>query len=549
MRLYSTLFGLLLLSFLAYSSVVIINSHDPRAISSGVFYAYAKGYTPILYTPTVSFEELKVMINGDDVLLYTSTSDPVFAGLKARLENEDLSVEETTFQDYWDLNRKLLKDCKADANGFILTDPKFGQNIVPLFPYAKSNGYYVIYIDEDHPLPEGVSDKVKLIYGSLSYAPEDLSVPEIIGENRYLNSYKLADKYLTSDLPEVVFTDGQFLEVTLIESNKPILLVAPILSTNLENYVLGWVKDGRLKVGTLVGSQYAPTLKKLKDLVESKTDQELHIFIKIAKGVQGQMRQLDTIKFSGLKLSIDITSVSYNSNTKTLEVIYSNTGDVPLYVQGQYDVYVDDELVGSVGDKSPVRVPEGQTSGQQYPLDLSKYSGDIKVNASVMYGEAEDLLETGFFKSFKVGRNEFQDSSNLEIPSALYFPDDNLLKVKVSNPSEVKTYFKLSFQYSCDGDTYDYSDDRLYDISAGSVRVIPFNQFADCEDPSSITYHLSYGAREGFLLKTLDGEVSTSQENKGFDFGILLVIAVILVAGAIIYLKFNSNKGKRFGRW
>ncbi len=534
---------------LAYSSVVIVNSHDPRAISSGVFYAYAKGYTPILYTSTVSFEELKVMINDDNVLLFTSSSDPIFAGLKTRLENEDISVSETSFKDYWDLNRKLLDECKNDAKGFILTDPKYGQNIVPLFPYARSNNYYVVYIDNDHPLPDGVSDKVKLIYGSLSYIPESLTASKIVGDNRYLNSYKLADEYLSTDLPEVVFTDGQFLEVTLIESNKPILLVAPILSSNLENYVIGWVNDGRLKVGTLVGSQYAPTLKKLKDLVKSKTNEDLHIFIKIAKGIQGQMRQLDTVPFSGLKLSVDITSVSYNSNSKTLEVIYSNTGDVPVYVQGQYDVYVDDELVGSVGDKSPVRVVSGQTSGQQYSLDLSKYSGDIKVNASVMYGEAEDLLETGFYKSFKVGRNEFQDNSNLEIPSALYFPEDNLLKVKVSNPSEVKTYFKLSFKYSCGEESYEYSDDRIYDISPGSVRVIPFNQFADCDEPSSITYHLIFGAREGFLLKSADGEVSFEQENKGFDFGLLLVIAVIIVAGAIIYLKFNSNKGKRFGRW
>ncbi len=554
MRFSYSLIMVFILFTLTYSAVVLVNSNEPRDILVGTFHGIVNGDRVIFYSKTMGVEEVESQLNGQvSIVMYTSNKVPAMPALASLLEADGYSVDEIKFDDYWELNRDLLESDNSVCKGYVITNPKYGQNLIPLVPFVRAKNYCVVYFDGDHSVPESVvnSEKPVFLYGTLE---ADLGVDgdSIIGDNRYLNSYKLADLLLDSETPEVLFADGNFVEASLVDARLPIVLVSAVLPKDLENYAIKWVNEGRLKVGTLIGSTYAPTLKQLKDVVKSKTGEELHVFVKVAKGVAGQMYNLDVVPFQSLKTNVQIASMSYNSNSQKLEVVYENTGDIPVYVLGRYDVFVDGSQVASVGDESPVKVARGQKFGVSFDLPVLKDKfGDITVNVSVMYGEAENLLEDGFYKSFEVGRNEFEDTSELKILSADYFADENLLKVKISNPSPVKVFFKISFDYECDDGKYQYSDDRVYDIAAENNRVLPFPEFADCE-VSNIKYSVMYGAREGFLTSKLDGDVNFATNKQGFDITLLLVIALIVAGAAVFYLKFVNGKGgrsRRFGRW
>ena len=129
MRVSIVLFSLLLVSML--NAYVVVNSQSALDVSSAIYYAHVNGEDYFYVTPGLDMVlTAREIGNKGEITLIESANNPMFKGFADSLEAQGNTVSVLTSTDPMEFNLRLAAD--SGARHFIITDPNYGYNIVPV---------------------------------------------------------------------------------------------------------------------------------------------------------------------------------------------------------------------------------------------------------------------------------------------------------------------------------------------------------------------------------------------------------------------------------
>ncbi len=545
-------FALLLLS-LGFSAMVVVNSQDGRDLVSAVYYAANTGQTVVFVPPFYSEAVVygKIGWNGE-VLLVQSASSPIMTGMADALRNKGNTVETISSSDPYETNRLLAE--RSGATKFILVDPVYGYNTVSAVAYAKQNGMYLLFADAEQK--DAVIDFLKgknpqdiLLYGYVDAEVKDalnanrLTHREINTGDKFDDNMQMLDLYLQQNpsKKQVILSDGNAFEDTITAGDDPMLLISPVIPTGVYNYIREKAASGAVSVALVVDKEYAQTAYDMKESINTELGEEkLHVLVKFGQSVPAAgsgLFDVDLFPVRGPILGLQITGADYNTQTRQLEITYSNTGNALEYVKSRIIVYVDGNAVGTVGDEEPFSVLKGQALGKGYPMEIQE--GAIAVNVTAMFGSSRKSTENGIVALLDAGRVQFVDRSLLEISSFTKDGDD--LFVTYSNAGNSSIYFRADAKVNASGRTTNLEDDRVYSLAQGEAKMVKFPGVM--KDSSGVVAGAYYGAREAFMDKRLE-EGYVPAPAFALDTTLLLGALVLVLLIVIIYLAFFRGKKK-----
>lgn len=547
-------FFLLLLFSLGFSTIVV-NSQDGRDLVSATYYSINSGdrlvFVPPAYSDAVVYG--KIGWNGD-VLLVQSASAPIMVGMKNELENRGNRVEMISSQDPYATN--ILLAGRSGARRFILVDPVYGYNAVSAVAYAKQNSMYLLFADRD--LKDSVASFLReknpqdiLIYGHMDQEVKNaldsagLSYREINTGDKFDDNMQLVDLYFQGNPSkrQVILSDGNAFEDTIIAGDDPVVLISPVVSTSVFNYMKDKVSSGQVSVAMVVDKEYAQASYDLKESINNELGAEkLHVLVKFGQNVPAAGSGLFPVDLFPVRapiLGLAITGAEYNTLSRELEITYENTGNALEYVKSRIIVFVDGAYAGTLGDEEPFAVGKGEKFGRGYPIAIE--TGQVSANVTAMYGSSRKSAENGIVAFLSAGRVEFVDRSSLDISGFAVDRETNDLLVTFANNGSVKVYFRPDANLNISGRPTRIEGDAVHSVEPGEAKIVKFPGVM--QGASGVAVGADYGAREAFLGKRVEKEYVPAPAF-ALDTGILFGLLALVLLIVIIYMAFSRGKGK-----
>ena len=554
---------LLLVTSLGFSTIVV-NSMDGRDVVSGTYYANIVGEN-VVFVPPDYMENVvygKIGWNGD-VVLIQSEENPVIVGMKNSLENKGNTVTIIESSEPYETN--LMLAYRSRAEGFVLVDPVYGYNTVSVLAYAKEKGMYLIFVDKE--LSEEVVAFLKeknpeevLVYGyldeevKLALGEEGIAYTEINNGDKFLDNMEILDEYfkLKPDKKQVILSDGNAMEDTIIAGDDPVLLISPVISVDVYNYVEEKVSEGQISVGLVVDSEYAQTAYDLKEKVNNELGEDVFsVLVKFGQSVPSVgsgMLPVDLFPLRGPILGLDISKAEYNTASGMLEITYENTGNSPEYVKSQIDVYVDGGMVGAIGDEEPFQLDREETLGKGYALEVEE--GEIVVEITSLYGASKKSTENGIQVTLDAGRVSYVDSSLLEISAFTQDNDTGDVFVTYGNAGEEAVYFRPDATVEIGGKSTRIESDTVYSLGVGEAEMVKFpGVLGAAEGEVEVLAGADYGSREACMEKRVEEshvfEVEAPVEEEEFDMNLVFLVVILLLIAVIAYLVLGKKEKKK----
>ena len=541
-------------------STVAVNSREGMDVVTGIQYSYLVDNEFVLIVNSAGVPRAvdRMQFLNDDVKIYTSSS-PISAGLRSTVQNRGLSATEVTFTDSFDFNLLLANDVKNEIQLIIVTDPSYSYNLVSLLSYANLRNGYIVYVDEENQNKQlDFIEEMKvpvMLYGINSNSfknrltEKGISYSEINTGDKYSDNIEILNKYHNEggERKSIIFTDGTILEASINTGVEPVVLISSVIPQVTMNGVRNLVAQEKINFGTLIGEEYISSVTYLRrQMVNEFGEGSFSAMLKASRSQGTEMVPLDVFRLSSVSVSVTIKSVQYNEHTNQIEIVYENAGNVLAFVQGDYELILNNEILTTFGDTELVNVPRNSLMGVSYDVNVPEGSeGDLGLDSVVMYGESSVSLDKGFRSSHNVGKIDYLDVSNLDIDSASFNTANNKLTLSVTNPTDENVHFKISLNYVADGRTYLFDDDRLNTIGAES-KIIQLSDFVgEGLEVEKMDVTISFGGREGFLNNEVSKNVNIIHEEKeevkeGLDMGLVLIVILLLVV--IILLFFVLKK-------
>ncbi|NYZ76764.1 hypothetical protein H0O02_00420 [Candidatus Micrarchaeota archaeon] len=550
------LFLFLLLAPLCFSTAVV-NSLDGRDVVSTIYYAAVTGET-VVFVPPASDGQIAYgkIGTGQDILLVQSAASPVITGMADGLRNGGNTVEMLVSEEPYETNLALAE--RSGAKKFVLVDPVYGYNAVSALAYAKLNSMYLIFVDKSNmeavvSFLKGKNPQDILVYGYVdnevktSMAGNSLGYREINNGDKFDDNIELAGLYFQANpsKKQVILSDGNAFEDTLIAGDDPAILISPIVPTATYNYMKQEAGNGQIGVAMVVDTEYAQTAYDMKESINRELGSEkLHVLVKFGQSIAGMgMVDVEFFPVPGPVAGLEIGNVEYNTNSNELEVTYENTGNALEYVKSRIIVFVDGNYAGTVGEEEPVAIGRGERIGIGYPVDVE--SGEITANITSFYGSSKKYTENGLQGVFNAGRVEFSDRSMLGITEFTEDRETNDILVTFTNGGNITAYFRPDATITVQGTSTKIKDENTYELAAGEGRIVKFPGIA--KSGSAIVAGADYGSREAFLEKRVEKEYTPAPAGLGFplDSSLLYIIVILALIGAVGYLVWDKTRAKR----
>ena len=559
---------LLLLVVSVGSSLVVVNSLDGRDVVSGVYYANIVGDS-VVFVPPDYLENVvygKIGWNGDVVLIQSADS-PIIVGMKNSLENKGNTVTLISSSDPYETNLMLADRSRAES--FVLVDPVYGYNTISVLPYAKETGMHLLFVDNELSesvvgFLKGKNPKEVLVYGyvdeevKLALGEEGIAYTEINNGDKFLDNMEIADKYfeLMPEKKQVILSDGNAMEDTIIAGDDPVILISPIISADVYNYMEEKVGERQISVALIVDSEYAQTAYDLKTSINTELGEELlAVLVKFGQSVPSVgsgMLPVDLFPLRGPVIGLEITKAEYNTATGMLEVTYGNTGNTPEYVQSQIDVYVDGGKVGAIGDEEPFQLDREETLGRGYELGVEE--GEIIIEITALYGSSKRSMETGIQVTLNAGRVAYVDQSLLNVSGFTQDEETGDVFITYDNVGGEGVYFRPDATVEMGGKSTKIKSDTLYQLGVGEAEMVKFpGILGSSSGDVEVIAGANYGSREAFMEKRIDAShvfavEAPIEEPAGFDTNLLFILVILLLVVVILYLVLGRKGKKKEGK-
>ena len=548
-------------------SLVVVNSFDGRDVVSGTYYGLNVD-EEVLFVPLDGSESAlygKIGQNGQ-VTLIQSAESPILIGMKNSLENKGNTVTLISSVDPYATNLQLAESSKAES--FVLVDPVYGYNTVSVLPYAKEKGMYLIFVDDELKEPvveflKGKDPKEVLLYGYIdenvksALGDSGITYTEINNGDKFDDNIELLEEYfkINPSKHQVILSDGNAMEATIMGGEDPIVLISPIISTDTASFVEEQVQSGQIKVALVVDSEYAQTAYDLKETINQKLGEDaLTVLVKFGQSVPsagGAMLPVDLFPLRGPILGLDIEKAEYNTASETLEVTYKNTGNVPEYVKTQIEVYVDGVRTVTLGDEEPFSIGRDELLGKGYALEVVQ--GDIIVEITSLFGSSKKSMENGIQVTLDAGKVAFTDVSSLGINGFNQDEESGDLFVTYENGGSSAVYFRPDVTVELGGKSTKMKDDDLYELSSGESQIVKFPGVLTNSGTVEVVAGADYGSREAFLdnrveqSHTFEVEVPMEEEleGTGFDMNLLFILIIVVLVIVVLYLFLAKKKEKK----
>ncbi|MCX8200143.1 MAG: hypothetical protein N3G76_01605 [Candidatus Micrarchaeota archaeon] len=539
-------------------ATVVVNSLDGRDVVSGIYYAAVRGEDVVFIRPTYDAQLVYSKIGtNNNVLLIQSKPSPIITGMASELKNRGNRVELVESDDPYKTNLYLAD--RSGASKFILVDSVYGYNTVSVLAYAKLNSMYLVFVDKSNlgsviSFLKSKSPREILLYGYIDAESKKaldgagIAYSEINNGDKFDDNLQIADMYFKKNPSkrQVIVSDGNAFEDTIAKGDDPVILVSPLPPVHVYDYIKQKAAQGQIKVLMIVDSEYTQTIYNLKTSINNELGvQALHAFVKIGESVSGSggMGPVELFPLPGPVLGLTVESVQYNTLTKQLEVTYKNTGNALEYAKSQIRVFVDGNLLSTVGDDDFFALGRGEKVGRAYPISIE--SGEVLANMTVLYGTSRRAAETGFMVALPAGKVQFKDSSVLNISGFTLDKNTNDLYVTYTNTGGIPLYFRPDATVTANGISTKIRSDTVYSLQPGKGEIVKFPGIA--KDGARIVGGANYGAREAFLEKRVEKEYVPAPSAQGIDTSTLLLVVVIVLVLLVGYLLLDKIRGQKQG--
>jgi hypothetical protein len=533
--------------------ILVINSWDWIDVYSGIMYANLVNKPYNFITSREQSTRLPTLISGDKIYLIESEKRPFVVGYKSILEGKGFSVEERTSVGGKTLNLELAGE--IDTKNFIVVDDTYGYNAISLCPYAVASKSYVLFVDEENI--EDVYSLLKnkeaniLMYGHLNEKVierlREFKTETIDYGDKFDNNIEIVRRYRqTTPVDQVTLTSGDFMELGLMKGSEPILLIG---KDSVPEQVVDYIKTSGIKVGVLIGNELTGSAQSLK------AQAGISVFLKFGQGSgagagSASIRDLDLYQLPSYPLNITAKEVAFNIHTSELEITYKNEVDTFTYFKSSIEVYAEDELIQTVGEKEPVLIDAREEQGSTYPLDLSGYdikTVGLKANVFIQYGESKKSMERTLEKELNINLVEIEDLSDIEAGELSYDKDKGLLILEVKNKGP-SCHVKPALTLTVDGDeTIVSGDTGTYALEEKSTRDISFEielSEGDLKANEKVRVEILYGERENFLINSITQDLALKVEGGG-DLTPLIYPTIILLLLIVIAVLLMAPRRKR----
>lgn len=551
---------LLLPSALAIDRV-ISNSPDWHDVYSSMLFATLKGVPSHFLTSQKHGAILPYSIpkTDDNLLVVSSRTKPYVVGYGNFLESKGYNVVEdmVTRDANLDLANRLTNITK-----FVVIDPAYGYNALSAGPYAAVSNSYVLFADSRNindvvDFLSGRTVDQLLLFGQLDREVKDSLAqfgPETINEgDRFSNNLAMVDRYADyADLKQVILTNGEFLEQSLMSGQDPVLFIG---KAHVPEIVQEYVQSHNIEVGILVGNELIGTATFVRRQLG------ISVFVKFAQGARtpqgaiAQVEDLDRFPMPSYQVQLEIQSISYNQATRSLEVTYRNPVDLGVYLKSTISITGGNESI-TLGDNEALFLDKGGVKTVVYtadvdgnPLFLDKGT-EYMAELLTIYGEGPKSLENSLQAKVPISFIDVMDDSVVEITGLYYDKSKGAFMVTVKNTGTVDAYVQPEIvDLMINGEAVTVASDSVEKLAPGEEKKIPVSvemADADFEENPMIHVRAFYGERELALIKMT--EKSFALEFGGFPTGkIILYAVIVLILFLILFFLGTKKKCKQCG--
>ncbi len=545
-----TLILIFLMLIATFNATVLINSYDGRDVITGTYYAAVKGdnsfFVPDESTIEMIISKLKP-IDEENITLINGKK-MAMPNIKALLESKGYFVGRViNSDDPYETNLELAEELKDSVSGYILVSPSIGYNAIAPIPFARHNKYYLIFAEssQSSSIKEITQNKNVLVYGfvddSITSALESGNINVINKGDKYLDDIEIVKFLLsTTDEKQVILTDGNFLEYTIMNTKYPILYISSIVPASVKDFLKEQVNEDKIKVALVIGQEYINTAYNLKKTINQEIGEEkLSVFAKLGEtypSVSPKIYPSPIFILPAPHADISVDIINYNKDDGKLTIVLSNKGNSVGYFTYSVKLFGANETISTFGSEDIVELKPGEQYTIEKSIELNEdFEGTLSAEVTLIYGTSKSVLDIGYDKIFNVTTIVFKDTSQLRINKAKYYPDKSLLVVELSNIGDKLLYYKITIKYDEEGKEVEV-EDVVKSLEPGKSKLLRYDGMDIISDQISIV--VEYGAKEYALKKKVESAVEIE---KGYDLLILSVIVIVVVL-ILAYLFAKKRK-------
>ncbi len=550
--------GILIAVFIALlpfaaADFVIINSENWMDVYSGGLYATLKGSDFRFLVTEQSMSTIQPFLRKDNpIFVIESEKAPFSINLADSLRVQGYQTQ-GMFTSGTASNLDLAK--RLNVQNYIVVDPSYGHDAISVLSYATLTNRYVLFTDKNNIaqiiqfLNSRPHEQI-MIYGIAdAEVLQKLAIynPEIINKgNKFENNLEIVKKYRQAQpTKQVIVTTGEVLERELFYSGRekePIVLVG---RDNVPEETLTYLQNSGIEVSVIIGSNLAFASRQLKELAG------LQVFLKFGQATTQEagfqeVGGLDIFRLPTAQLEIAIAAVTYNTVTKSLEVILDNKADLKTFTKSTITVLADEAREATIGDTRVERIDRQERKGFRYAVDLTeKISEGANLTAElfVQYGEAPTTLESAVTSKQPIEIITAEDNCELELRSAAFNEKIQRFLIEVKNSGAVACYADASIiDLIVDDEKTTISLSGFETLAPKETKELAIRQRMtdiDLIDNEEVTVRVQYGERQDLLFKSIEETIELDMvsgntlgewisENKS-------LLIVIIVALVIIY--------------
>jgi len=544
----------------AYATTVVVNSADWMDVYSGMEFAELNGYTVKFMTSKQYATILPELIpRSEHVIVIESQRIPYTINLAGSMGRAGYSTETLYASGGRGTNIALAKQSKATR--FVVIDPSYGYNAIAVIPYAIKTHSYVLLadgrnIDQILSFLRNAQVDGLVLYGQLDeglVAALSGFHPEVVNKgNRYKDNVEILKKYLSvAPAAQLLLTDGSFIEDELMRAglmNEVTLLIG---KDTVTDDTVKFVKGAGFKTGVVIGNHLSSSGKRLKDLTG------LPLFIKFGQGLTRgteaePVHALDMFTLPVVDLNIILIKAQYNVLTKNIEITYQNNG-TRAFLRTSAGILANGERIITVGDTDVQRIESGDTTGFRYAADLTKQiadQNDLTLDLFTLYGESPDTMDHAIALTSPLQVVTVQDDCQLTLRDVQYNTRTQRFIVSVRNDGPVPCYSALELRNLIVNDkATNVTQPGIEQIAKGKTAVIEVKQRmteVDLADNPQVLVHMNYGARQDFLLSTLESRMPLRQYTGSLIDSTTILIGVIVALILVIVILIIMYRRKRY---
>jgi hypothetical protein len=338
--------------------------------------------------------------------------------------------------------------------------------------------------------------------------------------------------------PQIIFTNGEFIESEIMSGKEPVIFVG---KENVPDQVIDYIKANDIKTGVVIGNDLVGSSHLIKEATN------VTIFLKFGQGFanigSSEVKALDMFPIPVYETKVNVKSIQYNSETKSLEVTYENNGKIGTYFRSSIELFSAGTRIATVGDTDPVFVNRENTLTITYNKDIS--SQDLNSKITILFGEFPRSLDRVLHTEMPVGQISIKDNSNFSISGATYEVDPHKLKINLKNTGEIPAYGKIQVTLMVYGEEKVLTQDKPMHLdpgASGDAEFITTLSETNLEENPRVKIHLNYGERESALVKVTEGNFELKTMYASYN-SIIVMLFVVIVIGILYYLRKRKKIG------